>query len=100
MRITISIGNISLRTANMDSTYGHSMYSQFMLDSDFVNLNHGSFGCLPRAVYDAHNKITEEVEQNPDLFVRKKLAGAPAVLDESWRRSSMRRRTNAYSFQM
>ena len=34
----------------------------------------GSFGCLPRPVYEAHNKITEEVEQNPDLFVRRKLA--------------------------
>ncbi|KAL0574088.1 hypothetical protein V5O48_007873 [Marasmius crinis-equi] len=58
----------------MDFTYGHSMYPHFMLDPSFVNLNHGSFGCLPRAVYEDNLKLTEEVESNPDLFVRTKLA--------------------------
>ncbi|KAG7087814.1 hypothetical protein E1B28_013754 [Marasmius oreades] len=58
----------------MEHKYGHSMLSEFMFDPEYLNLNTGAFGCLPRAVQASYNKFVEEVESNPDLFVRKKLA--------------------------
>ncbi|KAF9259295.1 PLP-dependent transferase [Marasmius fiardii PR-910] len=58
----------------MEHTYGHSMLSHFMLDHEFLNLNNGAFGCLPRAVQESYNKAVEEVEKNPDVFIRKKLS--------------------------
>ncbi|KAG6811148.1 hypothetical protein H0H92_008766 [Tricholoma furcatifolium] len=53
--------------------YGHGLLSQFGLDDNFLHLNHGSFGSLPNPVRSAYNAITEEVERNPDLFIRRHL---------------------------
>ncbi|KAK7037591.1 hypothetical protein VNI00_011083 [Paramarasmius palmivorus] len=53
--------------------YGHSILPEFMIDSEFVHLNHGSFGALPYSIQKTYNSITEEVERNPDLFIRRKL---------------------------
>lgn len=33
----------------------------------------GSFGSLPNVVREAYNTISEEVERNPDLFIRRRL---------------------------
>ncbi|KAF7369731.1 Aminotran-5 domain-containing protein [Mycena venus] len=50
--------------------FGHSMLKYFAFDSDYVNLNHGSYGSLPLPVLAACNKLTMQIESNPDLFVR------------------------------
>ncbi|KAH0581811.1 hypothetical protein H2248_011491 [Termitomyces sp. 'cryptogamus'] len=51
--------------------YGHDMLALFGLDPDFLHLNHGSFGALPNVVREAYNAISQEVERNPDLFIRR-----------------------------
>ncbi|KAF8067691.1 pyridoxal phosphate-dependent transferase [Lyophyllum atratum] len=60
--------------------YGHGMLPHFALDPSFLHLNHGSFGCLPHAVRLAYNKISEQVEQNPDLFIRRHLGNRIAEI--------------------
>ncbi|KAJ7158008.1 PLP-dependent transferase [Mycena crocata] len=50
--------------------FGHSMLKYFAFDPNYVNLNHGSYGSLPLPVLAACNKLTIQVESNPDLFVR------------------------------
>ncbi|KNZ74473.1 hypothetical protein J132_06822 [Termitomyces sp. J132] len=47
------------------------MLALFGLDPDFLHLNHGSFGALPNVVREAYNAISQEVERNPDLFIRR-----------------------------
>ncbi|KAJ7258089.1 PLP-dependent transferase [Mycena haematopus] len=50
--------------------FGHSMLKYFAFDPNYVNLNHGAYGSLPLPVLAACNKLTMQVESNPDLFVR------------------------------
>ncbi|KAJ6492811.1 PLP-dependent transferase [Mycena vitilis] len=50
--------------------FGHPMLKYFAFDADYVNLNHGSYGSLPLPVLSACNKLTMQVESNPDLFVK------------------------------
>jgi len=45
----------------------------FMLDSDVTYLNHGSFGAVPRAVFEAQNELRRELELEPVLFLARKL---------------------------
>ncbi|KAJ7305564.1 pyridoxal phosphate-dependent transferase [Mycena albidolilacea] len=52
--------------------FGHPMLKYFAFDPNYVNLNHGSYGSLPLPVLAACNKLTLQVESNPDLFVRVK----------------------------
>lgn len=50
--------------------FGHSMRTQFLFDSKWHNLNHGSFGTYPAPVRNAkrgYNKLTESC---PDKFLR------------------------------
>ncbi|ESK85204.1 aminotransferase family protein [Moniliophthora roreri MCA 2997] len=57
----------------MEPMFGHSILSDFMLAPEFINLNHGSFGALPHTIQKVYNTVTEEVERNPDHFIRRKL---------------------------
>ncbi|PCH39756.1 PLP-dependent transferase [Wolfiporia cocos MD-104 SS10] len=50
--------------------FGHALLPYFALDPTFVNLNHGSFGALPKPVLEECSKLTLEVEANPDYFLR------------------------------
>jgi hypothetical protein len=48
--------------------------AQAMLVPDggrFTNLNHGSFGSVPRIVIDQQRAFTEQMEARPDLWVRR-----------------------------
>src|SRR5271155_5210887 len=38
---------------------------QFMLDASLASLNHGSFGAMPRAVFDEHTRWREKIENDP-----------------------------------
>lgn len=54
----------------MAHDFGHSMRAQFLFDSKWINLNHGSFGTYPIPVRNAkrgYNKLTESC---PDKFLR------------------------------
>ena len=50
--------------------FGHQMLDYFPLDKNFINLNHGSYGCTPLMVLEEKNKIELKAESNPDLFLR------------------------------
>lgn len=54
-----------------DYTFGHNMLKYFMFDDGYVNLNHGSYGSLPRPVHEKCLKITERSEGRPDFFHRR-----------------------------
>lgn len=50
--------------------FGHSLLSEFDLDPQYTNLNHGSFGCVPTAVRLAHQSLQLEQERRPDAWFR------------------------------
>ncbi|MBU0504995.1 MAG: aminotransferase class V-fold PLP-dependent enzyme [bacterium] len=50
------------------------------LDSQIVFLNHGSFGACPIRVLEEQNRLRQEMEKNPVLFLDRHL---PALLNES-----------------
>ncbi|GJJ08664.1 hypothetical protein Clacol_002883 [Clathrus columnatus] len=51
--------------------FGRHLRSQFFFEKDYVNLNHGSYGSLPRPVAEDCHKLEQEVEAKPDLFIRR-----------------------------
>ncbi|QRW04266.1 aminotransferase class-V protein [Ceratobasidium sp. AG-Ba] len=54
-----------------DYTFGHNMLQYFMFDKGYINLNHGSYGSLPRPVYEKCLEITKRSEGRPDSFHRR-----------------------------
>ncbi|KAH7925192.1 PLP-dependent transferase [Leucogyrophana mollusca] len=50
--------------------FGHNMLQHFALSSEYTNLNHGSFGSVPKPVLEASEKISAQIESNPDAFFR------------------------------
>jgi hercynylcysteine S-oxide lyase len=50
--------------------FGHALHKYFGFDPAYVNLNHGSYGSLPLPVKADVDKLSDEVEANPDLFHR------------------------------
>nr|UHN91804.1 cysteine sulfoxide lyase [Lentinula edodes] len=53
--------------------FGNGMLSYFCLDPLYINLNSGSFGCLPKFVHLAYNDLSQELEAMPDLFIRRNM---------------------------
>lgn len=53
------------------TTFGHASRDKFWrFDSNNTPLNHGSFGACPTPVVQARNNILEQIESNPDRFMR------------------------------
>ncbi|KAL5503896.1 hypothetical protein ACEPAH_7967 [Sanghuangporus vaninii] len=50
--------------------FGHPMLQQFGFEPSYINLNNGSYGSLPLPVLTACEKMTREIESNPDRFMR------------------------------
>ena len=50
---------------------------QYLLDPDVVYLNHGSFGAVPRPVFDSYQHWQRELDANPSHFVGRR---APELL--------------------
>ncbi|KAG7447413.1 PLP-dependent transferase [Guyanagaster necrorhizus] len=50
--------------------FGHAMKEYFHFDPEYINLNHGSYGSLPRLVSAWCNALSDKIETNPDLFMR------------------------------
>jgi selenocysteine lyase/cysteine desulfurase len=51
--------------------FGRSLRSEFLLNSNYINLNHGAFGTYPRAVQADLHKFQARAEGNPDLWIRR-----------------------------
>jgi len=56
--------------------FGRAIRGQFRLESGTDFLNHGSFGAAPVEVLDAASRWRDEMEANPDHFLRDVLPGA------------------------
>lgn len=50
---------------------GHDLRQYFYLEQNFINLNHGSFGALPKIVHQAQIDATIEAETHNDRWFRK-----------------------------
>jgi isopenicillin-N epimerase len=61
----------TVRTVS-DST---ALRGEFLLDPDVTFLNHGSFGAVPRAVFERYQEWQLELERQPVLFLARRLEG-------------------------
>ncbi|CAJ1354808.1 unnamed protein product, partial [Effrenium voratum] len=50
--------------------FGHGLRRYFLLDSNYTNLNHGSYGATPVPVLDAERQWQNLMERNPDHWFR------------------------------
>ncbi|KAK4188877.1 putative L-cysteine desulfhydrase [Podospora australis] len=63
------------------ATYGKTLREeQFLFAPTYRNLNHGSFGTIPRAIQQAQRSYQDQAEAAPDRFIRYTY---PKLLDES-----------------
>ncbi|KAJ4289367.1 Glycosylphosphatidylinositol (GPI)-anchored cell wall endoglucanase [Collariella sp. IMI 366227] len=61
--------------------YGHALRDEhFLHDPSYRNLNHGSFGTIPRAIQAKLRAYQDQAEAAPDRFIRYEY---PELLDES-----------------
>ncbi|KAF7307463.1 PLP-dependent transferase [Mycena indigotica] len=50
--------------------FGHAMLEYFAFDPGYTNLNHGSYGSLPRPISAYCDSLDVEAESNPDKWIR------------------------------
>jgi isopenicillin-N epimerase len=55
----------------------------FMLDPEVTYLNHGSFGAVPRPVFERQNELRRELELEPVLFLARRLPARLAQVRRS-----------------
>src|SRR3954469_2084376 len=72
--------------------FGHAMREHWLLDPDYVYLNHGTVGAPPRRVLQRQQALRDEIERQPSRFILRELTGnQPAP----WRRESRLREAAA-----
>ncbi|SPQ24056.1 26213d90-8380-4f62-b489-cc8fa95f0d3b [Thermothielavioides terrestris] len=68
-------------TQNGPVKFGHELREQhFLFDPSYRNLNHGSFGAIPRAIQAKLRSYQDQAEAAPDVFIR---YDYPKLLDQS-----------------
>lgn len=60
--------------------FGKEMGKEFLFDPGFRNINHGSFGSIPKAIQSKLRSYQDRAEAMPDPFIRYEY---PKLLDES-----------------
>jgi hypothetical protein len=50
--------------------YGSQMLSLFLLEDGFTNMNHGSFGTVPRMIAEKQFEFVKQAESKPDFWFR------------------------------
>ncbi|KAI4650130.1 uncharacterized protein J4E78_008412 [Alternaria triticimaculans] len=80
--MTSSLDNAALEVKTKDGVkFGKELREkEFCFKNGFLNLNHGSFGTIPRAVRDTMRDFQDECEGRPDPFIRYRY---PVILDEA-----------------
>ncbi|WVO18164.1 hypothetical protein L204_105867 [Cryptococcus depauperatus] len=61
-------------------TFGKKMLKYWSFKEGYINLNHGSYGSPPLSVIADMHTLSQQVEQNPDLFMRRSYF---SILDET-----------------
>ncbi|KAG6846998.1 hypothetical protein H0H93_010662, partial [Arthromyces matolae] len=49
---------------------GHETLKYYAFDPEYLNLNNGSYGATPKPVIEITRKLEDQIESNPDLFMR------------------------------
>ncbi|KAI9494037.1 pyridoxal phosphate-dependent transferase [Zychaea mexicana] len=49
--------------------FGRALRSEFLLEEQYVPLNHGGYGACPRVVRSAMRRYQDQAEQNPDRWL-------------------------------
>ncbi|OJJ01620.1 hypothetical protein ASPVEDRAFT_129847 [Aspergillus versicolor CBS 583.65] len=62
------------------TSFGGPMKNHFLIDPNYRNLNHGSFGTYPTQILEAQQSIQKSLEAAPDIFIR---YTQPPLLDKS-----------------
>ncbi|KAK7539435.1 pyridoxal phosphate-dependent transferase [Phyllosticta citribraziliensis] len=63
-----------------ETAFGRKLLKNFMFADDYVNLNQGSYGVIPRAVHETRLSYLAALEARPDPFLRQTY---PKLLRES-----------------
>lgn len=58
--LLLALAVIALSAGVTAAQFGHDMLKHFMLDQSYVNLNHGSYGSVPRVVFDDNVRCLAE----------------------------------------
>ncbi|MDB5405576.1 MAG: cefD [Rhodospirillales bacterium] len=61
---------------NAPPPYGRAVRGEFLLDPDFLIVNHGSFGAAPRSVLAAQDEWRRQLETSPTRFMNRVLTDA------------------------
>lgn len=59
-----------MSTVEVEQQYGNTQYSNFLLKPGFVNLNHGSFGTIPKRIAERQYQLLLQQESEPDKWFR------------------------------
>ncbi|KXJ89061.1 pyridoxal phosphate-dependent transferase [Microdochium bolleyi] len=70
----------SPETAPSTVQYGRALLDQFPFDPAYRNMNHGSFGSIPKAIQSKLRGYQDQAEARPDKFIRFR---SLELLDES-----------------
>ncbi|KAL4879102.1 pyridoxal phosphate-dependent transferase [Aspergillus karnatakaensis] len=57
-------------SAPAPTPFGNPMKKQFLIDPNFRNLNHGSFGTYPTTLLNTQRTLQKACESRPDIFIR------------------------------
>ncbi|WWC92518.1 uncharacterized protein L201_007477 [Kwoniella dendrophila CBS 6074] len=59
------------RTSKGFPDFGRGMRKYWGFKDNYINLNHGSYGSPPKYVIQKMRELSDEIESNPDLFMRR-----------------------------
>ncbi|CAE6409609.1 unnamed protein product [Rhizoctonia solani] len=71
MNGVIVVPNGGEGTLEPDYTFGHNMLQHFMFEDGYINLNHGSYGSLPKSAFEKCIELGKRIEARPDSFHRR-----------------------------
>src|SRR5215468_6540830 len=54
--------------------FGHTMRDQWMLDPAITYINHGTVGAPPKRVLEAQQKLRDEMERQPSVFLLREIS--------------------------
>lgn len=57
----------------MTPELGRNIRSQFLLDPNYIPLNHGSFGSIPKVLVPLMQDLQLKAEVNPDRWLRREM---------------------------
>src|SRR3954471_9129276 len=57
------------------SNFGRAMLEHWLLDPDWIYLNHGTVGAPPRRVLQRQQALRDEIERQPSRFMLRELNG-------------------------